>query len=205
MGGKKISALTESTTVPSNSYTIIVDGTVNKKIKLETITKDLSDRVNEVNTQLNTTISNLSNRIDTQDTTISNLSNRIDGGNEQLDNMESKIELRINDVNTELNNIKKSLLISYINENTFDVAEVINELLQNSTYLSFEGLQEINIKSPIIIQKPNTVLDLSGCKIIADVEMESVITTECSIGKHIYNVVIQNGEIDCDYKSNYGI
>ena len=63
MGGKKISALTESTTVPSNSYTIIVDGTVNKKIKLETITKDLSDRVNEVNTQLNTTISNLSNRI----------------------------------------------------------------------------------------------------------------------------------------------
>ena len=106
---------------------------------------------------------------------------------------------------TELNNIKKTLLISYVNENTFDVAEVINELLQNSTYLSFEGLQEINIKSPIIIQKPNTVLDLAGCKIIADVEMENVITTLTKEYNHIYNVIIQNGEIDCNYKTQYGI
>ena len=126
--------------------------------------------------------------------------------NETVDFIEEKVEeIAEIKVNTELNNIKKSLLISYINENTFDVAEVINQLLQNSTYLSFEGLQEVNIKTPIIIQKPNTVLDLAGCKIIADVEMENVITTLTKEYNHIYNVIIQNGEIDCNYKAQYGI
>ena len=74
MGGKKISALTESTTVPSNSYTIIVDGTVNKKIKLETITKDLSDRV------------------DAQETTTNNLSDRVT-------DLESELSVNTNKVN----------------------------------------------------------------------------------------------------------
>ena len=52
MSGKKISDLTEATTIPSNSYTIIVDGTVNKKIKLETITKNLSDKLTDLENEI---------------------------------------------------------------------------------------------------------------------------------------------------------
>ena len=118
MGGKKISALIESTTVPSNSYTIIVDGTVNKKIKLETITKDLSDRVDTQDTTINnlsnridtqdTTINNLSNRIDTQDTTINNLSNRIDGINIQ-DTTISNLSNKVNNQETAITNLSNKV------------------------------------------------------------------------------------------------
>ncbi len=62
MSGKKISDLTEVTTVPTDSYTIIVDGTDNKKIKLETITKNLSDKMDTVDNQLDS-LSNVDNEL----------------------------------------------------------------------------------------------------------------------------------------------
>ena len=150
MGGKKISALTESTTVPSNSYTIIVDGTVNKKIKLETITKDLSDRVDEVNTQLDTTtnnlsdrlidlenelnvntnkvntqettISNLSNKVNTQETTINNLSNRIDGIDIQ-DTTISNLSNKVNTQETTINNLSNK-----VNEQVTTITNLSNRV-----------------------------------------------------------------------------
>ena len=159
MGGKKISALTESTTVPSNSYTIIVDGTVNKKIKLETITKSLSDRVNEVNTQLNTTTNNLSNRIDTQDTTISNLSNRVDEVNEQLETIKTKVNIG-------------NLHLSRLGKKYVNMSDVYNSI-QGMTYLENDvcvcayasdktgnmvRLDKINIKSGNVIMSKELAL-----------------------------------------------
>ena len=123
MGGKKISALTESTTVPSNSYTIIVDGTVNKKIKLETITKDLSDRVN---TQ-ETTINNLSNRVDTQETTINNLSDRIDGIDIQ-DTTISNLSNKVNTQETTINNLSNK-----INEQVTTITNLSNKVNEQET------------------------------------------------------------------------
>ena len=124
MGGKKISALTESTTVPSNSYTIIVDGTVNKKIKLETITKDLSDRVDAQDAIIN----NLSNRvdgIDIQDTTINNLSNKVNEQGTTITNLSNKVDAqeivtnslsdRVNEVNEQLDNKVNKIFEFYEN------------------------------------------------------------------------------------------
>ena len=118
MGGKKISALTESTTVPSNSYTIIVDGTVNKKIKLETITKDLSDRVDAQET----TINNLSDRVDIQETTINNLSDRIDG----IDIQDTTINNLSNKVNTQETTINN--LSNKVNEQVTTITNLSNRV-----------------------------------------------------------------------------
>ena len=118
MGGKKISALTESTTVPSNSYTIIVDGTVNKKIKLETITKDLSDRVDAQET----TINNLSDRVDIQETTINNLSDRIDGIDIQ-DTTISNLSNKVNTQETTINNLSNK-----VNEQVTTITNLSNRV-----------------------------------------------------------------------------
>lgn len=120
--------------------------------------------------------------------------------------MRATVEKHETDIVKLSNSLQTTLLKYHITEHgVSDLSPLINELLENSTYLSFEGVDVVRISSPIVIKQPNTILDLSGCKIIPNVSMESVITTECTKGKHIYNVVIQNGEIDCDYKSNYGI
>ena len=129
MGGKKISALTESTTVPSNSYTIIVDGTVNKKIKLETITKDLSDRVDAQGT----TISNLSNKVNTQETTTNNLSDRLTG-------LEGELSVNINKVNeqgTTITNLSNKVDTQEIVTNSLsDRVNEVNEQLETIVSLS---------------------------------------------------------------------
>lgn len=107
--------------------------------------------------------------------------------------------------NEKIDKLNKTFLASKVNESVEDCSSIINTLLEDSIYLSFEGLKEVRISSPIVIKQPNTILDLSGCKIIPNVEMESIITTECISNKHIYNIIIQNGELDCNYKANYGI
>lgn len=152
MGGKKISALTESTTVPSNSYTIIVDGTVNKKIKLETITKNLSDKVTDLENELNvntnkvneqeTTISNLSNKINAQGTTISNLSNKVNTQetttnnlSDRLTGLEGELSVNINKVNeqgTTITNLSNKVDAQEIVTNSLsDRVNEVNTQLNN--------------------------------------------------------------------------
>ena len=219
MGGKKISDLTESTTVPSNSYTIIVDGTVNKKIKLETITKDLSDRVNEVNTQLNTTISNLSNRIDTQDTTInnlsnevntqdttiSNLSNRIDEVNEQLDKIITypimEHEVGVVDVKYEYGDIRRYGAVSHT-----DCTNAIKNCLaslggvwsseQNTIYFP-SGVWEFS--EPILIDRNNLTIKGEGIEqtILIPKNCIGITSTEKVWQDHHFGVILKDFAIDC--------
>lgn len=87
MEGKRISDLTEVTSVPTDSYTIIVDGTDNKKIKLTTITKNLSDKS-----------TNLENRINTNETEIQEINTQLNNINTRIEGLELSGNLIISDV-----------------------------------------------------------------------------------------------------------
>ena len=167
MGGKKISALTESTTVPSNSYTIIVDGTNNKKIKLETITKDLSDRVNEVNAQLDTTTNNLSdrltdledelsvntNKVNTQETTISNLSNKVNMQETTINNLSDRID-GIDIQDTTISNLSNKVNTQETTIN--NLSNKVNEQETTITNLS-DRIDGIDIQDTTISNLSNKV------------------------------------------------
>ena len=116
MSGKKISDLTEVTTVPTDSYTIIVDGTDNKKIKLEAITKDLSDNISTLNSKvvnIETTTGNLSNNINTLDSKVTNVEDKI--GDEDLATASKTINGAINELFQSVSN-GKSLIASAITD-----------------------------------------------------------------------------------------
>ena len=169
MGGKKISALTESTTVPSNSYTIIVDGTVNKKIKLETITKDLSDRVNEVNAQLDTTTNNLSdrltdledelsvntNKVNTQETTISNLSNKVNMQETTINNLSNRID-EINPLETSITNLSNRIDVQDTTINNLSDRVDIQETTINNLSDRIDGIDIQDTTISNLSNKVNT-------------------------------------------------
>ena len=142
MSGKKISDLTEATTIPSNSYTIIVDGTDNKKIKLETITKNLSDRltdlenglnvnateVQEINTQLQSKtqeISSINEQLETKAQEIISINTQIQDLFQSVSNGKSLIASAITDkgVTTSENDTFETMAenILLINTNSVDV------------------------------------------------------------------------------------